>query len=810
MPASQAGRRRFEPGRPLWLIPPLYKSIQPPAFRRGLVLRLGLVLGLCERGLRSWVSDQRNSRKDLLNISRRALQGRILGNRLWIVAFMNTLARTLTLTRMSPNLGMPKSRGSAATRIVEKSPMPPIPRRAIVALILATLAAYAPALKGPFVFDDIPAIVENPTIRGFSSMLSPPPGTAVSGRPVANVTLAANFAVNNILGIDQRPDPDGPYKAVGYRLLNIILHLCTGALLFGVLRRAMRESSIAPEWRTIADPLAGVVCTLWLLHPIQSETVNYVVQRTESLASLFYLSALYASIRAWDTTKKKGRVYWYSVAIVAAVLGVGSKEIAISIPFAVLLYDRAFRYPSWRSILRPGNGRGLFYLAILAACAVTFITISFGARGDSAGLSVGAQWQHYFYSQCWVIAHYLRLVFWPSGLTLDYGDRAIVGSRGIPGFILLSALGVATLVAWTRVARWGWFAYLGTFFFMVLAPSSSFIPIRTEIAAERRIYLALAAVLVVAVVGAVWLRRRFLKAAPMRLYTMPFAVIAIALFVTTAMRSRTYARADLLWRDAMIKVPTNRRATVNLGIVLLQQRPPRFAEADSLFRQAIAGDSDCAIGCAALASSLTMQGRLADAVPLLERTLAHDTRNVGIEERLAILLMKTGQPARAIPHLEQLSSLTPTDMHLVSLGAAYLGAGRREDAIAVFRQSVQAHPNGMATGILGSTLNAAGRPKEALPYLEQLVHDHPRSGMGLAQLSLAYAQLGDSVAADAAGKAAIQNANGDAAVFQCVGRSRLLVHDLNGAQQAFGKAVSLNTAYADSVTSVMRGSKAIP
>ena len=165
----------------------------------------------------------------------------------------------------------------------------------VVALAIATVLAYAPALSAPFVMDDETAITESSSIQWRT-----PAGSPVSGRPVVSATLALNHAANTLLGVDQRPDPGGPYKSVGYRLLNILFHLCTGALLFGVLRRTIRTHVIPEDWRALADPLAGAVCAIWLLHPIQSEAINYIVQRTELLASLFYVAALYASIRATE------------------------------------------------------------------------------------------------------------------------------------------------------------------------------------------------------------------------------------------------------------------------------------------------------------------------------------------------------------------------------------------------------------------------------------------------------------------------------------------------------------------------------
>ena len=320
-----------------------------------------------------------------------------------------------------------------------------------LALVTAVILAYAPAFSAPFVIDDQGAI-------SASSQWKSLPGSPTAGRPLVMATLAINSAANRAFEIDERPDGGSPDKAVRYRLFNVLIHLLTGALLFAVLRRAIREETIPESWRAIAGPIAGIVAALWLLHPIQSEVINYVVQRSESLASLFYLATLYSAQRAWDATHS-GRNRWYALAVLASVLGMMSKEIVISAPLAVMLYDRAFRLPSWRALLKPGNGRGWLYVALWISCLTTFGVFEAGARGESVGFNAGMTWYGYLYTQCWAIAHYLRLVLWPSALSIDYGYQTIHGARGFPGVVLLAAFAIATLFAWTRTTRFGWFGH---------------------------------------------------------------------------------------------------------------------------------------------------------------------------------------------------------------------------------------------------------------------------------------------------------------------------------------------------------------
>lgn len=585
----------------------------------------------------------------------------------------------------------------------------------VVALIVATLLAYLPALRAPFVMDDESAVAESA-----SAQAAVPAGSPVAGRPVVRLTLAANYALNALLGVDQRRDPDGPDKEIGFRLVNVLFHLCTGALLFGFLRRAMRERTIARDWSAVADPLAAVVCALWLLHPIQTETIDYVVQRSEILASLFYVATLYASLRAWDATTGASRVRWYLAAIVACVLGGASKEIVITAPLAVVLYDRAFRLGDWRAIRRPGRGRGWFYLALTSACTATFAFVAAGARGNTAGFGGGMTWYGYLYSQCWAIAHYLRLVMWPNALVIDYGDKLVTGGRGVLGAVLLALFAIATLAAWKRLPKYGWLAFLGAEFFLLLAPSSSVVPVRTEIAAERRIYLALANVLVLGVVTAEWLRRRYFTGVSRLRIGVAVGAVAVVLAAATAARGTTYATSERLWRDAVTKVPDNPRANVNLGYALSRERPPKYAEAETALRRAIVQDTTCRHGCAQLASVLAAQGRFPEAIDLLEHTLANEPNDVVAEGRLAFNQMKTGSFDEAIGHLEHMASTHPNEHLLVILGVANLAVQRQQNALNAFQAASQLNPGDREVVKLGNSLFQAGRNKESLPFLKEL------------------------------------------------------------------------------------------
>jgi protein O-mannosyl-transferase len=715
-----------------------------------------------------------------------------------------------------------------------------------IALVAATVAVYAPALRAPFQFDDNSCIPDNASIRvlwPLSVPLHPPAQTPVAGRPVVNYTLALNYALNERLGIDQRPDPEGPNKTVSYHLANLLLHLICGLLLFGVLRRTLRRQTFDAGWAAMADPASLVITGMWLLHPLQSEAILYVVQRTELLVSVCYVGTLYASIRAWDAESTRARLGWYAGAVALCLLGMGSKEVMISAPLMVVLYDVAFRWTSWKQVVT--GGRRWFYLALAATSGLLIALMMGGPRSDSVGFGHGVSWYAYLYGQGWAIPRYLRLVVWPNALTFDYGGAS--HARGsILGLIALAVAGVATLVAWFRADRWGWFAFLGAWFFLLLAPSSSIVPITTEIAAERRIYLALAAVIILIAVGIEAIRRYVVAAAARAGEDRRWAVavmgrgpqagvVVVLLVLATATweRGKMYVKTDVLWRDVVRKMPSNPRGYDNLATVLLQQHPPNTAEADSLLHQSVALDSmDVAAWYGlALAALQRDSVHLAEPESLLRRTLRVDSIYVpalmnlefveskegditGAETllqrvlavapndrvalaRLGVAFQQQGQADRAIPYLERVVAAEPSVPYLIDLGVAYMDAGRLDAAEATFRAVLAHDPTQeVALNRVGAVLLAQGRAADAVPYLESAVQHQPGSGLSLALLSRAYAESGHAADAIAAASYGMARAGNSAETLSALGDAELALGQRDSAIVLYRRALAVQPAYA--------------
>ncbi len=307
-------------------------------------------------------------------------------------------------------------------------------------------------------------------------------------------------------------------------------------------------------------------------------------------------------------------------------------------------------------------------------------------RGDFAGFHTSIPWYEYLHSQGWAIARYLRLVVLPVGLALDYGSSPIAHWRGVPGLILLAILAVITAWCWSRASRWGWLAFAGSCFFLVIAPSSSIVPIATEIAAERRMYLPLAAILAVLVIAV----HRALRGAP-RL-RRPAAVAAVVLLAAlTFERSRLYADPVAIWRDATEKFPDNARAWYNLGVATAAVPALGADRAESYFRETIARDSTHADALLRVLVAEFQRHEIAAAKVHLRQyplTSGNDTVLAGLGK----VLFATGDTVGATLALERAAESGTNVETLVTLSALYLIEGRTDDAIVSLRKAAALDP----------------------------------------------------------------------------------------------------------------------
>jgi hypothetical protein len=357
-------------------------------------------------------------------------------------------------------------------------------------LICAGVLAYANSLSGPFVIDDKPAIVDNTHIRQIWPLSRPlvtDPESPVAGRPLVSLSFAINYAI-------------GGLHVGGYHAVNIVLHVVCALLLFGVIHRTLSLPALQLADRS--KPVALATALLWLVHPLNTEAVDYLTQRTELMMGVCYLLTLYASIRSWNSAPpvRNGRNpsagWWPVLAVIACGLGMACKESMVTAPVMVWLYDRTFHDETPRMRWRLYAGLAATWL-VLAGLSWS------GPRTHSAGWSAGVSVWTYLLNQAVMIVQYLRLTLWPVHLVLTYGyPQPLTLGDVLPSAVLVGALLGITIVSLRAAPRVG---FLGAWFFLTLAPTSSVVPIATEVGAERRMYLPLMALVLLAVLALDWL-----------------------------------------------------------------------------------------------------------------------------------------------------------------------------------------------------------------------------------------------------------------------------------------------------------------
>ena len=578
-------------------------------------------------------------------------------------------------------------------------------------LALAAHLAYFNSLRGPFVFDDVLSIVQNKSIHSLRTALTPPRsvGETVSGRPVLNVSFALNYAWSGL-------------AVRGFHLANLLIHTVAGLFLFGLVRRTLLRPGLRERWGPVALPLALVVALVWLLHPLQTESVTYVVQRAESLNGLFYLLTLYAFVRSVDLPRP-GR--WQVLSVAACLLGMGTKEVMVSAPLLVLLYDRTFVSggfaAAWRS-------RGRYFLGLAATWLLLgWLVAAAGSRGTTAGLNTEITPGNYALTQCQAIGLYLKLAIWPAPLVFDYGTDVVKNFTEVwPQALTLVLLAAGTIMALWRKPALG---FLGVWFFALLAPSSSVVPVATQTMAEHRMYLALAAVVTAAVLGVhVRLGRKSL--------VLWFA-LAMGFCFLTGRRNEDYRSEEAIWRDTVTKRPGNARAHSNLGVVLHESG--RSDEALEEYRTALRLKPAYSEAHSNLGVAFFQLGRVEESVAEFREALRLMPRAFDANYNLATILSKQGLVQEALPLFEAAHRVKQDDASLQNnYGDALYLSQRLPEAGEHYAAAIRLDPgNAEAHNNLGVVLTQLSRLAEARTQFQEALRlrpDYPMARQGLAQV----------------------------------------------------------------------------
>jgi len=663
-------------------------------------------------------------------------------------------------------------------------------------LILAALGAYGNSFNVPFLLDDQWTIINNASIRHLGQMgdvLSPPSTGTTAARPLLNLSFALNYA-------------EGGVSVRGYHAVNLLIHVCAGLALLGIVRRTLLLPGLRHRYGGVALPLAAFAALPWTLHPLQTEAVTYISQRAESLMGLFYLLTLYCFIRSvpsitgsnftednegnegsravhgslfssLPSVKTSGLEVvnscvtgtgWLYLSVAACLCGMATKQVMVTAPVLVLLYDRAFVSGSFRAALA---NRRWYYVSL----ATTWLLLGFLMHRSppamtGVGLKAGVSWLSYALTELRVVTEYLKLAFWPHPLVFDYGTEILATDplAVAPYALVIVAILVGVVIAWRRSPMAG---FLGAWFFLILAPTSTVVPIADQPMAESRMYLPLAGVVVFVTVGGYALlsrkmlasreeflatkrhkkpkvsavtcvtpigareslagvKTRFLRIfAANRIghfqslnstgnwYYAVLGLVAVGLGALTIQRNHDYRSELSIWEDTLARHPHTSRGHSSLGMALASISG-RLPDAIAHYEEALRINPTYADAHNNLANALAqIPGQSAEAIAHYEEALRLKPNLAEAHNNLAVALAQIpGRLPEAIAHYEEALRLKPdyAEAHN-NLAVAYAETGRLEAAIGHAEIAARLNPASTAIRDNLEKLKARNRPDFGRP-----------------------------------------------------------------------------------------------
>lgn len=571
----------------------------------------------------------------------------------------------------------------------------PTLRHAIALFAVAGLAAYFNSFQGAFLFDDLGMIVDPDIGKPLQGRLA--------GRPVVSLTFTVNYWL------------DG-FNTRGYHLANLLIHVAAAVVLFDLVRRTLLLPRFAGRHQASANWLAFAVGLVWLVHPLNTQSVTYLVQRCESLMGLLVLVSLWAYLRGVTAAARPGR--WYALAAVACMLASGCKELTLAVPVLAAVYDRTFLADSWRQVR--GRWKPLAALCVGPALGIALVLARgfLTDKGGTVGFGVPRFTPvSYALTQTEVIPYYVWLAVWPHRLCIDYIDWWI--PTAAQAWPYLAALLVVLAVAVRGVVRHAAWGFLLAWFFVILAPTSSVIPIQDP-AFEHRMYLPLIAVVVAAVFAGGWAVQKLPRPARGGAAAVALVVVTAALAGRTIVRNEDYTSPFAMAADVVAKRPNNGRARMAYAGMLL-----RAGRVDDALWQAetAARRSDLVTDWTVLGNCYQELGRGADAEAFLRGVLAGRPADWRRNYALAVVLLQNGKPAEA-EECFRVAVPATIDLRCRILFAVCLDEqGKTADADAAFADARRATPDGYRHAMSVAARRTALDPTATPGHVRQAVLD---------------------------------------------------------------------------------------
>lgn len=619
-----------------------------------------------------------------------------------------------------------------------------------LALILAVgLIVYSNTLNAPFYWDDS-NFTDSPLIKSFDYFLHPDKAKGFLGyggflsRYVGYLSFALNYRIN---GLD----------VTGYHLVNIAIHLITALLVYRLVSLTLKTPFFT-EGRDHAatDARTGFIALFsalfFVAHPIQTQAVTYIVQRFASLAAMFYLLSLTSYLKgrlelAPAARRPAAAAAWFSLALFSALLALKTKEIAYTLPIAVLLFEMLlFTRDSRKRMLALG-------LAVLPVVALIGTRVSGGSLAEMAShldratrLQTDMSRWDYLATQFWVVLTYLRLLLLPVGQRLDY-DYQLYDSFFYPevmasGILLLALLAAACYFLKRSRARQDESSVLyrvialGIFwFFLTLSIESSLIPI-VDLIFEHRVYLPSVGIFMAlsAYLSLIGGRHEKLPGWPDPKVAAGCLVALVVLCGATYSRNRLWGDEVAFWEDNAWKEPQKSRVYVNLARAF--EKRGELEEARVAYGTAMKLDPKQTDTLLNMGLMDIQNGKLDQALQQFKAALAIDPKLVEAHNNIGMIYGMQSRVDQALSEFQQVVKLDPTlAAPHNNLGLLYAQQKRYDEALAEYARCLALDPDyDKAYMNRGMLLKSLGRKSEAEADFRRALQINPGNAQAAQQL----------------------------------------------------------------------------
>ena len=567
-------------------------------------------------------------------------------------------------------------------------------------LALFGFTIFRGTLGYPMVFDDEIYLVGNPIFKeaqSFRAIFSDFKSLAtIASRSGLEGDISTNFLMRPLtyLSFHWNYRWDG-LNPSGYRLVNILIHFFNALLVWRLSQLVVLKAS------PLAQPvpkghflIPWVSSLLFFVHPLQIESVVYIIQRATSLCCLFYLATIVLHLEA----NRRANPWWRCASIISAMAAMLSKESGATVPVLAVIVDMV----AFGTALRPALWRARGLLFLLPILPMLLTAVSYAQTGRLGGQTVlniangetnPHYGLHYAFTQPGIWLRYLGLIVWPDSLNIDPDIPMVKNARELRfwGAALVLALGyiLALLLRSTQTTRFlGNTALLGVLWFtFTILPDSSIVPL-PDCMAEHRSYLPSVGIFIL---GATLL---CVLPVPPLLAAVTGLCLTSTLATATVYRCAVWASPQNLWKDVCDKSPQKSRPWLNLGAACFDAG--KLEEAEAAFIQSI---------------------RVSPSIPAFAN--------------LACINLHRQQPQRAYEFARMGMPFRPSGydhLLLINLGDACRMLNKKDEAIAAYQEALQRFPERLDIRLrLCSCLLETSNAAAAVELLRAATALHPNS-----------------------------------------------------------------------------------